>query len=148
MGIKEEPFVESQSVSVEDPYSFTDPNVFVLSLGVSEVVLSVDVYVKQPQKTQVTLDSMVQIAVPGIGGGSPDMFGLTYEIQQNGTTIATINDEMDFVSVRRHINFPNFPVLDNNPNIGINTYDLVCTSTADATIIIASRSLKATVFPV
>ncbi|MFS1512524.1 hypothetical protein VQL36_08820 [Chengkuizengella sp. SCS-71B] len=99
-------------------------------------------------RTQVSLDSMAQIAVDA-ATSSP--FGVLYNILRNGDLIATINDEMDYVVANegRHTNFPNFPILDNNPSAGINTYDLVCilslSGGANVTYV-ASRSLKATVF--
>ncbi|NDI33616.1 hypothetical protein [Chengkuizengella sediminis] len=152
MGLKQEPFVVAQSFSVVDPYDPDDPNIIDLSNTLDpKTVATVDVCVKNPQKTQVSIDSMAQIAVGATQ--SSETFKVTYEIMRNGTTIATINDEMDYVptgsfpDAGRHTNFPNFPVLDNNPSAGINTYDLVCTRlSATSFIFVASRSLKATVF--
>ncbi|NDI35649.1 hypothetical protein [Chengkuizengella sediminis] len=150
MGIKDEPFVVAQSVSVDDAYS-TTAGAIELDPDMPTVVATVDVCVKQPENTQVSLDSMAQIAVVG----DPDTavsFEVTYEIMRNSTTIATINDEMDYdaVSEGRHTNFPNFPVLDDSPPAGINTYDLVCTRVTTNevevdNIFVGSRSLKATV---
>ncbi|NBI30920.1 hypothetical protein [Chengkuizengella marina] len=154
MGLKKEPFVVAQSFSVENPYGgegaieLPSP---IAGVPIPRVVATVDVCVTQPMNTQVSLDSMAQIAVVG----DPDTsvsFEVTYEIMRNSTTIATINDEMDYdaVSEGRHTNFPNFPVLDDSPPAGINTYDLVCTRVTTNevevdNIFVGSRSLKATV---
>ncbi|NBI30972.1 hypothetical protein [Chengkuizengella marina] len=154
MGLKKGPFVVADTVSVADPYNGSDPDVISLPIdGTPQVVATVDVCVTQPQKTQVSLDSMAQIAVVAdtSDDGGPITFEVTYEIQRNGEIIATINDEMDYQSQGpdgRHTNFPNFPILDCNPSAGINTYDLRCTRvTANEVnvedIFVASRSLKA-----
>ncbi|NDI37175.1 hypothetical protein [Chengkuizengella sediminis] len=34
---------------------------------------------------------------------------------------------MQLLTKEGHTNFPNFPIVDNNPSAGINTYELVCT---------------------
>ncbi|WP_160647734.1 hypothetical protein, partial [Chengkuizengella marina] len=101
-------------------------------------------------KTQVSLDSMAQIAFDAIQFSAT--FKVTYDILRNDTVIATINDEMDYEASPdfvKHTNFPNFPILDNNPSPGINTYELritrVSTDGVDE-IFVGSRSLKATVF--
>ncbi|MFS1512532.1 hypothetical protein VQL36_08865 [Chengkuizengella sp. SCS-71B] len=151
MELEKGPFVVAQSVSVDDPYDDTDPNVIILPIDGSPVdVLTVDVCVKQPQKTQVSLDSMGQIAA-FIASAGANSFEVKYEILRNNNSIAIINDEMDYqgANERRHTNFPNFPVVDNNPNAGINTYVLQCTqvsASGPSLIAVGSRSLKATVF--
>ncbi|NBI28222.1 hypothetical protein [Chengkuizengella marina] len=148
MGLKKVPFVVDNTVSVDDPYNFGDPKVILL-LDDPTVVLSVDVCVKQPQKTKVLLDSMAQIAVRD--GGIPISFEVSFELLRNGTRIALINDEMDYVpagSTGRHTNFPNLPLVDNDPSPGINKYDVVCTLVSNisgASIFVGSRSLKATI---
>ncbi|NBI30921.1 hypothetical protein [Chengkuizengella marina] len=158
MGLNKGPFVVAQCFSVLDPYDVNAgaiplPDPFPTETPV--VVATVDVCVTQPQKTQVSLDSMVQIAANGnVAGASSASFEVTYELFRNNVVIATIIDEMDYVPTGsfpddgRHTNFPNFPVLDNNPSAGINTYDLVCTNKGGSfpPIFAASRSLKATVF--
>ncbi|NBI31026.1 hypothetical protein [Chengkuizengella marina] len=155
MGLKKGPFVVAQTFSVLDPYDPAAENIIVLpNDGDFEIVATVDVCVKNPKKTQVSLDSMVQIAVVADtdDGGGPVTFELTYEIQRNGEIIATINDEMDYQSPGpdgRHTNFPNFPIVDNNPRAGINTYDLKVTRVSTFAVddvFVASRSLKATLF--
>ncbi|MDP5275128.1 hypothetical protein [Chengkuizengella axinellae] len=152
MGIKEEPFVVAQSVSVDNP--FNDPDVIFLQGNTPTTVATVDVCVKQPQRTQVCIDSMVQVGVGASTAGNPTTFVMTYELFRNNTPIATINDEMDYSSppneTFNYTNFPNFPVVDKDPIAGNNSYDLVCTRvTANesevAFIGIGSRSLKATV---
>ncbi|NDI33614.1 hypothetical protein [Chengkuizengella sediminis] len=121
------------------------------ALNTPTVILSVDVYVKQPQRTQVSLDSMAQIAVDGNNTGATT-FEETYEILRNDVVIATINDLMDYEGANfgRHTNFPNFPLVDDNPSARINKYELRVTRVAPDTgvifIFVASRSLKATVF--
>ncbi|NDI33615.1 hypothetical protein [Chengkuizengella sediminis] len=152
MGIKDEPFVVAQSVSVEgDPYNTDTEGVILLpDDSIPKVVLSVDVCIKQPERTQVCIDTMAQIAVVGITFLS-NPIDMTYEIHRNGNRIAIINDQMEFASNApgaRHTNFPNFPILDNNPYAGINTYDLVCTAVTGFNNFVASRSLKVTVFTV
>ncbi|WP_162037069.1 hypothetical protein [Chengkuizengella sediminis] len=107
--------------------------------------------VKQPKRTQVSLESMTQIAVRSTDQLSVT-FEVTYEILRNGEVIATINDEMDYAKPGgledfRHTNFPNFPIVDNNPRAGINKYDLRCTfesGTGVRNIFATSRSLKVT----
>ncbi|NDI33613.1 hypothetical protein [Chengkuizengella sediminis] len=164
MGLKKGPFVVAQTFSVEDAYGGTGA-ITLAADGDSEIVATVDVCIKEPQKTQVSLDSMAQIAVGGTPPPPPAppsvasdpvilnvsvTFEVRYEILRNGNVIATINDEMDYegVAAGRHTNFPNFPIVDDNPRAGINTYDLkvtrVSTSFVDD-IFVASRSLKATV---
>ncbi|NBI27804.1 hypothetical protein [Chengkuizengella marina] len=151
MGLKNDPFVVADTVSVLDVYNTSDPNVINLTpANPSAVVSTVDVCIKQPQKTQVSIDSMAQIAVLGLTMMG-QTFAVTYELLRNDTVIATINDEMDYESVvqGRHNNFPNSPLVDDNPIAGINTYDLRCTSVTRPTVgfvLIGSRSLKATVF--
>ncbi|MFS1511364.1 hypothetical protein VQL36_02855 [Chengkuizengella sp. SCS-71B] len=156
MGLKKGPFVVADTVSVDDPYSEA-AGAIKLPFGVPPVPIvinTVDVCIKQTEKTQVSLNSMTQIAVlasTDIGG--PVTFEVIYEIQRNGEVIATIHDKMDYFSPffgGRITNFPNFPTVDNNPNKGMNTYELRCTrATIDeisvAEIFVASRSLKATV---
>ncbi|MFS1512502.1 hypothetical protein VQL36_08710 [Chengkuizengella sp. SCS-71B] len=148
MSLKQEPFVVAQSVSVEgDPYNTNTEGVILLpDDSIPKVVLSVDVCIKQPDRTQVCIDTMAQIAVIGITfiGNS---FDIKYEIHRNGGNIATIIDKMDFASNPgdRHTNFSNFPVLDENPHAGINTYELVCTALTGFNNLIGSRGLKATV---
>ncbi|NDI37184.1 hypothetical protein [Chengkuizengella sediminis] len=151
MGLKKGPFVVAQTFSVLDPYDPASENIIVLpDDGDFEIVATVDVCVKQPQKTQVSLDSMAQIAI--LAFENPVTFEVRYEIMRNGTIIATINDEMDYDNsnnTERHTNFPNFPILDDNPSIGINTYELKVTRVSTFSvedIFVASRSLKATVF--
>ncbi|MFS1512501.1 hypothetical protein VQL36_08705 [Chengkuizengella sp. SCS-71B] len=151
MGLKKGPFVVADTVSVDDPYG--GEGTIVLPVQIATPVATINFCVKNPQKTQISLDSMVQIAVLAISTGVARDFAVTYEIiRNNETTIALINDEMDYLAVNegRHTNFPNFPVLDNNPSAGINTYELVCTRTAGSklTIFAGSRSIKATVFTV
>ncbi|NBI28163.1 hypothetical protein [Chengkuizengella marina] len=148
MGLKKGPFVVAQTFSVLNPYGGTDA-ITLAADGDFEIVATVDVCVTQPQKTQVSLDSMAQIAIET--QENPTTFEVTYEILRNGTAMATINNEMDYASpsLQRHTNFPNFPVLDNCPSAGINTYDLKITRVATSNvtnIFVASRSLKATVF--
>ncbi|NDI37176.1 hypothetical protein [Chengkuizengella sediminis] len=154
MGLKKGTFVVAQTFSVLDPYDSASKNIIELSNdGDFAIVATVDVCVKNPQRTQVSLDSMAQIAVRA----TDSTFEVTYEILRNGIVIATINDEMDFVPASfmgqngRHTNFPNFPLLlDNYPSAGINKYELrvtrVLTSEIEDEIFVASRSLKATVF--
>ncbi|MFS1511195.1 hypothetical protein VQL36_01975 [Chengkuizengella sp. SCS-71B] len=149
MGLKKGSFVVADTVSVDDPYDINDPNVINLVGDAPTVVASVDVCIKQPQKTQVSLDSMAQIAV--IDEEANVTFEVIYEILRNDTTIATINDEMDYVTANqgRHTNFPNFPLVDNNPSAGLNTYNLRCTLVTpppEGSLTVGSRSLKATVF--
>ncbi|MFS1511779.1 hypothetical protein VQL36_04980 [Chengkuizengella sp. SCS-71B] len=153
MGLKKGSFVVADTVSVDDPYDEDSPGVIRLIQSVPTVVATVDVCVKEPQKTQVSLDSMTQIAVFNPSGAITSVtFEVKYEVMRNGMTLATINDEMDYIPTGpapdgRHTNFPNFPILDNNPSIGINTYDLVCTNVIGPTpVFVGSRSLKATVF--
>ncbi|MFS1511919.1 hypothetical protein VQL36_05715 [Chengkuizengella sp. SCS-71B] len=153
MGLKKGAFVVDDTVSVDDPYDTTDPNMIQLDTNDPITVATVDVCVEQPQRTQVSLDSMAQIAVANINTGATSLtFEVKYEIIRNGTTLAIINDEMDYVPTGtfpdggRHTNFPNFPILDNNPIGGINTYDLVCTNVSGPSLtFVGSRSLKATV---
>ncbi|MFS1511737.1 hypothetical protein VQL36_05460 [Chengkuizengella sp. SCS-71B] len=157
MGLNKGPFVVAQSFSVENPYGgegsielpFPDPD------EVPVVVATVDVCVQQPQKTQVSIDSMTQIAVIGNPGLDSISFEVKYEILRNGTTIATINDEMDYAKPNsiefRHTNFPNFPLVDEDPDPGINKYDLRCTFLSFFgvnSIFAGSRSLKATVITI
>ncbi|NDI33442.1 hypothetical protein [Chengkuizengella sediminis] len=150
MGLKKEPFVVAETFSVLDPYDPASENIIVLSNdGDFEIVATVDVCVKQPQRTQVSLDSFAQIAVEPGADDDPQTFEVTYELLRNGDPIVTIDDEMDYVhaGTGRHTNFPNFPLVDNNPSAGINRYDLVCTRISGPSFIfVASRSLKATVF--
>ncbi|MDP5272664.1 hypothetical protein [Chengkuizengella axinellae] len=153
MGLKDEPFVVIDTVSVVGNIYGSGGDLIFLEPNDPTTVATVDVCVKQPEKTQVCIDSMVQFAVGGTGGvGSDVTFQVLYEIHRNGDVIARINDEMDFelAGGRGQTNFPNFPVVDNDPIGGINTYDLVCTrdttnENAVAVINAASRSLKATV---
>ncbi|NDI35657.1 hypothetical protein [Chengkuizengella sediminis] len=153
MGLDKGSFVVAQTFSVLDVYNTSDPNVINLTpANPSAVVATVDVCVKQPQKTQVSIDSMAQIAVLGLTMMG-QTFEVTYELLRNDTVIATINDEMDYESVvnGRHNNFPNFPLVNDNPIAGLNTYDIRCTSVTRPTlgfVLIGSRSLKATVFTV
>ncbi|MFS1512538.1 hypothetical protein VQL36_08895 [Chengkuizengella sp. SCS-71B] len=154
MGLDKGPFVVAHTFSVLEPYDSGAENIIVLpNDGDFEIVATVEVCVKQPQKTQVSLDSMAQIAVDNNFITSVT-FEVTYELFRNGVVIATINDEMDYQpnTGGRHTNFPNFPVIDNNPSGGINTYDLkitrVSTNFPQINIFVASRSLKATVFTV
>ncbi|MFS1512542.1 hypothetical protein VQL36_08915 [Chengkuizengella sp. SCS-71B] len=150
MGLKKESIVIAQTFSVLDPYDPEAENIIVLlNNGDFAIVATVDVCVKDPQKTQVCIDSMVQIAVNNDDGPPSVTFEVTYELLRNGTIIATINDEMDYEAGDRHTNFPNFPLVDNNPSTGINTYELRITrvsTNAQGDIFVASRSLKATVF--
>ncbi|MDP5274019.1 hypothetical protein [Chengkuizengella axinellae] len=159
MGLNKGPFVVDQSVSVDDPYDRNDPDVISIPTpGDSEEVLTVDVCVKQPHKTQVLLDSMVQVAVRATLSPFPVnvTFVVEYELERNGTTIASITNEMDYLAVGstpgvngRHNNFPNFPLVDENPNQGNNTYVLRCTNFSpnpSPFITIGSRSLKASLF--
>ncbi|NDI34900.1 hypothetical protein [Chengkuizengella sediminis] len=152
MGLNKGPFVVAQSFSVEDPYD-VDAGAIDLNVMPQTVVATVDVCVNKPTKTQVSLDSMVQIAVMSsvrISSLPSQTFEVLIEILRNGKVLATINDEMDYeiAGEGRHTNFPNFPLVDNNPSAGINTYDLRCTlvSGMSASVFAASRSLKATVF--
>ncbi|MFS1513385.1 hypothetical protein VQL36_13205 [Chengkuizengella sp. SCS-71B] len=151
MEMKKGFFVVADTVSVLDVYNTSDPNVINLTpANPSAVVSTVDVCVKQPQKTQVSIDTMAQIAVLGLTLMG-QTFEVTYELLRNDTVIATINDEMDYESVvqGRHTNFPSFPLVDDNPIAGLNTYDIRCTSVTRPTlgfVLIGSRSLKATVF--
>ncbi|NDI35653.1 hypothetical protein [Chengkuizengella sediminis] len=155
MGLKKGPFVVADTVSVDgDPYSSTTKGV--IELGPSpEIVATVDVCVTEPQKTQVSLDSMAQIAVIDRNTvGNPITFEVKYEILRNDTVIATINDKMDYETIgdpSRHTNFPSFPVLDNHPGVGMNRYELRVARIETpevGSIFVASRSLKATVFTV
>ncbi|MFS1513391.1 hypothetical protein VQL36_13235 [Chengkuizengella sp. SCS-71B] len=155
MGLKKGILVVADTVSVDDPYDPGDENIIILSNdGDFEIVATVDVCVKDPQKTQVCIDSMAQIAICNDDGPPSVTFEVTYELLRNGTTIATISDEMDYARAGadgRHTNFPNFPLVDNNPCAGINTYELRITrvsTNAEGDIFVASRSLKATVFTV
>ncbi|NDI37183.1 hypothetical protein [Chengkuizengella sediminis] len=156
MGLKKGPFIVADTVSVLDAYDVNAGAILLPSTipPTPLVVATVDVCVKHPQNIQVSLDTMAQIAVTAAGGDVSATFEVTYEILRNGEVIATINDEMDYVPTSttppgRHTNFPNFPLVDNNPSAGINTYDLRCTRvTPDENIqllFIASRSIKATV---
>ncbi|NDI34641.1 hypothetical protein [Chengkuizengella sediminis] len=156
MGLNKGPFVAADTVSVLNPYGGTG-SITLAADGDSEIVATVDVCVTQPEKTQVSLDSMTQIAVTRLSPTSDPVilnvsvtFEVRYEILRNGNVIATINDEMDYEAAGegRHTNFPNFPILDDNPNAGINTYDLKVTRVSTSVvedIFVASRSLKATV---
>ncbi|MFS1512520.1 hypothetical protein VQL36_08800 [Chengkuizengella sp. SCS-71B] len=156
MGLKKESFAVADTVSVLNPYNFGDPDVIRIPFDGTPVnVLTVDVCVKQPQGTQVSIDSMAQIVVVGqTEPGEGVTFEVRYEILRNGNIIATINDEMDYLppsAPERYTNFPNFPVVDNSPIVGINTYDLRCTLLSQTGVSLndlgaASRSLKATVF--
>ncbi|NBI28329.1 hypothetical protein [Chengkuizengella marina] len=157
MGLKKGPFVVAQTFSVLDPYDPAAENIIVLpNDGDFEIVATVDVCVTQPKNTQVSLDSMAQIAVIANSGSgfSSTTFEVKYELLRNGDCIAIINDEMDYSNPLdtdfRHTNFPNFPVLDINPSLGINKYVLRCTRVVPdfdvQDIFVASRSLKATVF--
>ncbi|MDP5274332.1 hypothetical protein [Chengkuizengella axinellae] len=151
MGLDKGPFVVADTVSVDDPYG--GEGTIVLPSSIATPVATINFCVKNPLKTQVSLDSMVQIAVlPTFPPGSAIEFAVTYQvIRDDNQIIASLNDEMDYITAvanGRHTNFPNFPVLDENPHTGINTYELVCTRTAGQTLVIfaGSRSLKATVF--
>ncbi|MFS1513961.1 hypothetical protein VQL36_16165 [Chengkuizengella sp. SCS-71B] len=174
MGLKKGPSVVADTVSVDDPYSEAAGAILLAADGDFEIVATVEVCVKQPQRTQVSIDSMAQIALEedvgqiaaidedsdlGVLMSGPVTFEVTYEILRNGDVIATINDEMDYEApvgtTGRHTNFPNFPIVDNNPRAGINTYALKITRVfvtepvkAVINVFVASRSLKATVFPV
>ncbi|MDP5273244.1 hypothetical protein [Chengkuizengella axinellae] len=147
MGLNKEVFIVAKSVSVVDPYDDSDPDVIQLPVDGSFVdVLSVDVCVKNSKRTQVSLDSFAQIAMTGgDGAGGATLLSVTYEILRSNTILATINNTMDYASVNlgRHTNFPNFPVVDEEPNVGINTYILRCSSGGGPNV--ASRSLKAIV---
>ncbi|NDI35634.1 hypothetical protein [Chengkuizengella sediminis] len=152
MGLNKEPLVVVQ-MFVLDPYGFIDPDVIRLpDDGTSQVILTVDVCVKEPQETQVLLESMIQIAVDDFEFNTLTTFEVIYELLRNGDVIATINDEIDYSKPDdffRHTNLPNFSLVDNNPSLGINTYELVCTNViggASIAIFAGSRSLKATVF--
>ncbi|MDP5274007.1 hypothetical protein [Chengkuizengella axinellae] len=152
MGLKEEPFVVVQSFSIEDPYNIfnPEPNLIILDPNDPTEVLCIDVCINQPDKTQVSIDSMTQIAVRA--GSFIVDFEVLYEIVANDTVIARINDEMSYqsaIDIGRHTNFPNFSVVDKNPRAGNNTYKLICTNLAGdpSSILAASRSLKATVIP-
>ncbi|NDI34053.1 hypothetical protein [Chengkuizengella sediminis] len=115
-----------------------------------------DVCVKYPHKTQVSLDSMVQMGAQATLQLPTDVtFLFEYELLRNGDPIAMITDEMDYRAVGtsgingRHMNFPNFPLVDDSPDLGMNTYVLRCTNSSNQPsplITIGSRSLKATVF--
>ncbi|MDP5274144.1 hypothetical protein [Chengkuizengella axinellae] len=158
MGLEKETFVTAQSFSIEDPFDPTEENVISIPTpGSSEEVLTVDVCVKQPHKTHVLLDSMAQVAVRATLSPFPVnvTFVVEYELERNGTRIASITDEMDYLAVGstpgvngRHNNFPNFPLVDENPDPGNNTYVLRCTNSSpnpSPFITIGSRSLKAAV---
>ncbi|MDP5274023.1 hypothetical protein [Chengkuizengella axinellae] len=148
MGLDRVPFIVADTVSVDDPYTF-DPNVIQLPFDGTPVdVLSVDVCVSH--KTQIKLDTMAQIAVLGLTM-IDQTFEVTYQIIRNDDCVSMISDEMDYDSVvdGRHMNFPNFPLVDKNPSLGMNTYHLRCTSVITPTVgfvFVGSRSLKATVF--
>ncbi|MDP5274972.1 hypothetical protein [Chengkuizengella axinellae] len=147
MGLNKGPFVEGVSVSVDDPYGGTDS----ISLGSgTRDVLTLEVCVKDPEKTQVSIDSMAQVAVRASGTPSSVTFEVLFEVLANGVTLGSINDLMDYqaVSNGEHNNFPNFPLLDENPIAGINTYILRCTQVQGPSIFVGSRSLTATVFTV
>ncbi|MFS1512523.1 hypothetical protein VQL36_08815 [Chengkuizengella sp. SCS-71B] len=148
MGLKKGSFVVADTVSVDDPYDISDPNVIELTaLDPSADVLTIDVCVKS-KNTKVCIDSMAQIAILDISSNFVT-FEITYEILRNDTVIATINDEMDYESVvqGRHTNFPNFPIVDDTPDLGVNRYVLRCTDELCLSrVTVGSRSLKATVF--
>ncbi|MFS1512556.1 hypothetical protein VQL36_08985 [Chengkuizengella sp. SCS-71B] len=152
MGLNNDPFVVVQEFEL-DPYGFIHPEVIRLpDDGTSLVVLTVDVCVKQPQKTQILLDSMIQIAVDDFGFNTLSTFEVTYDLLRNGDVIATINDEIDYAEpddLLKNTNLPRFPIVDNNPSFGTNTYELACTNViggASIAIFVGSRSLKASVF--
>ncbi|MDP5275380.1 hypothetical protein [Chengkuizengella axinellae] len=156
MGLNKGPFIVSKSISVDDPYDTTDPDVILLPKdppGSFEDVLTIDVCVKQPGKTKVRIDSMAQIAVNISTTEDVTPFQVTYEVLRNNQRIALINDQMQYDTssddVDRHNNFPNYPIIDNNPDPGINQYvlrctDVLCVARIDVTV--GSRSLVATVF--
>ncbi|MDP5274973.1 hypothetical protein [Chengkuizengella axinellae] len=148
MGLDKGPFVEGVSVSVDDPYGGTDS--INLNNGTVDVLI-LEVCVKDPEKTQVSIDSMAQIAVEN-GATGPTTFEVLYEVLANGVTLGSINDLMDYEAVvansGQHNNFPNFPLLDENPIAGINTYILRCTEVQGPSVFVGSRSLTATVFTV
>ncbi|MDP5272665.1 hypothetical protein [Chengkuizengella axinellae] len=154
MGLKQDLFVVAQSFSVLNPYNIfnPDPNVISLDENVPTEVLSIDVCVKKLNKTKVSLDSMVQIAILDIIGDEDSIsFAVSYDLLRNGIPITFINDLMDIATpgdgnIFRYTNFPNFPVIDNDPIFGMNNYALVCTRFQGPTFVFAgSRSLKATV---
>ncbi|MDP5274013.1 hypothetical protein [Chengkuizengella axinellae] len=152
MGLEKGPFVVAKSVSVEgDPYNPDTQGVILLPTDGSFVdVLTIDVCVKQPLKTRVIIDSMTQIAVITADGTFEVKYELLRKSSGNSDVLATINDEMDYqiTNLRRHTNFPNFPIVDKNPSHGINTYVLRCTDLKcmiEFPPRVASRSLKATV---
>ncbi|MDP5275094.1 hypothetical protein [Chengkuizengella axinellae] len=156
MGLNKGPFVVVDTVSVLDPYGWEGSitllldNVIITPIPVT--LLSVDVCVRQPERTQVLLDSFFQNAITISGGDG--VIGVRYQLQRNDTPIAEINDEMDYADVNdgRHTNFPDFPLVDKTPNRGINKYQLKVVQLAISvpalnSIYIGSRSLKATVIP-
>ncbi|NDI35643.1 hypothetical protein [Chengkuizengella sediminis] len=157
MGLNKGPFVVADTVSVVgNPYDENTEGIIELPDvgGLAVVVLSIDVPVKQPKRTKVSIDSMVQVATTSFDPDLPvTSFKMTYEILRNDIVIATINDEMDYATANegRHTNFPNFPIVDNYPSTGINKYELRCERDINNEenlfdIFVASRSLKATVF--
>ncbi|MFS1511342.1 hypothetical protein VQL36_02720 [Chengkuizengella sp. SCS-71B] len=155
MGLKQKPFVVCDSVSVLDPYG-GEGSIILVQSGMSVItpltIVSIDVCVRQSQKTKVSLDFLSQAAIEDMGLATS--FGLVFQLQRNGIVVATINDEMDYVpagSTGRYTNFSNFPLVDDEPDTGINKYELILnglsfTGTENIGMYIGSRSLKATVF--
>ncbi|NBI28227.1 hypothetical protein [Chengkuizengella marina] len=155
MGLEKGPFVVDNTVSVLDPYG-GEGSIILVQSGMSVTtpipVVSIDVCVKHPQKTKVSLDFLSQVAIEDMDVATS--FGLLFELQRNSIVIATINDEMDYVpagSKGRYTNFPNFPLVDDEPDTGMNKYVLILNGlsflgTENIAMYIGSRSLKATVF--
>ncbi|MDP5274020.1 hypothetical protein [Chengkuizengella axinellae] len=106
--------------------------------------------VRQPERTQVLLDSFFQNAITISGGDG--VIGVLYQLQRNDTPIAEINDLMDYADVNdgRHTNFPSLSLVDKTPDRGINKYQLkvvqlILSIPVLNSIYVGSRSLKATV---